>query len=218
MAARATTSAPHPPVPARGDRRRVLAGRRRRRRHVADVRHPPGDPAEQATPHEPRRIVREGRAAWLHQVRFGDDVARRLRVHARGDAADRSRGRELVHERASRSRISKTAWSSRARCPAGAARPCSTVSSVSGSVTARATAGLSRRPRNCGSSSRRTSAWRSIPAAHSRAPASTGQRCSVRLQADEVRPAEAGRYVVGCGRIGLRCPCRLRVAESWWRC
>ena len=57
----------------RRDRRRVLARRRRHRRPVAHL----GDPPEYrraaaATPHDTRRIVREGGLLY-HQVRFGQD-------------------------------------------------------------------------------------------------------------------------------------------------
>ena len=75
-----------------------LAGRRRRRRAVAHVALRLDAEASRRLPHEPRRIVRE-EGRLFHQVRFGDEWTT-SRVHGRGDAADRSRARELVHQHA----------------------------------------------------------------------------------------------------------------------
>ena len=52
----------------------------------------------QPTPHETRVVSSSKTAAEFHQIRYGEAWDGRVRVHGRGDAVHRSRGRQLVHE------------------------------------------------------------------------------------------------------------------------
>ena len=111
----------------------------------------------QATPHDTRRIVREGGLLY-HQVRFGQRLVRHQRVHARGDAADRSRARQLVHQRAPGVALQEPARRSAGGAGWPARTRSSTTSSRSEAPTARATCAGSRPQTSCSVCSTSTSA------------------------------------------------------------